>query len=287
MAGSNMVKVQVRQASMQDQKGIVNLLEGFYPGVPHHWRKLFAHRPWQTEGDFPGFVIVDDEKIVGFLGTIFSEHEGAKGRTRLCNMTTWYVEPNYRQHSMVLFLKLMKLPNVSWTNFSAAPHLYECLTRTGFKTLEETQTYVIPIPKWRHKKSVKLLVDVSEQDLHPDLHHIYRQHAHLSCRHVLIQKGTEQCYCLIVLTRYKKLPLAKIYYLSNPALFREVLADIRMSLCLKLAVCYLVIEGDVLRNECILGSWTKKLYPPRLYKSSTLSKEDITLLCSELFVLGV
>lgn len=38
------------------------------------WRNLFSHS-WKGDDDQYGYVLVDGGKIVGFLGTIFSERE--------------------------------------------------------------------------------------------------------------------------------------------------------------------------------------------------------------------
>lgn len=280
-------QVEIRKANANDQEAIVALLEKFYPGVPNHWRKLFAPRAWQVEDDFPGFIIVDNNKVVGFLGTIFSEHNAAQGKERICNLTTWYVEPAYRQHGMALFLKVMKLPNVSWSNLTAAPHTHEWLIRSGFKMLQDTQTTVLPLPKLFHKKNATVTLNFSEKDLNIQNQAIYRAHQNLHCRHVLIKKNNAECYCLLVITKYKKVPLAKIYYMSDTNLFREVLADIRFQLCWKLGVFYLNIEGNYLEGNKLYGAWIKKLFPPRLFKSNTLTREEMPTLCSEFFILGI
>lgn len=283
-----MGKVQVRKANINDAENIVDLLEGFYPGVPGHWRKIFAPRPWQTQEDFPGFVLDDDGKIVGFLGTIFSDHETAKGPLKICNFTSWYIDPNYRQHGLLLFMKAMKLDGVVWTNLSAAPHTYDFLKRAGFKALTDVKTYILPIPRIRKIKHISLQLDITAKDLDDEkLQQIYNKHQGLYCKHVLIKNGTESCYCLIVTTRYKKLPLAKIYFISNPVLFKKVIKDVCLSLCLKLQVCYLMVEGDLLKETKITGSWRRPIFPPRLYKSDKFEKEEIPILCSEFFILGI
>ncbi|MBA3660209.1 MAG: hypothetical protein H0W64_00595 [Gammaproteobacteria bacterium] len=281
-----MNKIEVRRASFDDAENIVSLLEGFYPGVPNHWRKIFTPRAWDIEENFPGYVIVDQKKIVGFLGTIFSDHQTEKGQMRLCNLTTWYVEPPYRQHGLMLFLKVMKIPNVSWTNLTAAPHTYEWLQRSGFKTLENKQTVVLPLPQFSPTQ-VTITTQIEETNLPISLHPIYDKHRNLNCKHILIKKQDQLCYCLAVITRYKKLPVAKIYYFSDSQFFSEVLNEIRFKLCHKLRVSHLVLEGDLLQGHRMIGAWIKETSPPRLYKSDKFGKEDMTLLCSELFILGI
>jgi len=282
-----MPKVNARPATAEDKENIVKLLEGFYPGIPNHWRKLFAPRSWKIEGDFPGFLLEDEEKVVGFLGTIFYEYESPTGIQKICNLTTWYVDPNYRRYAMALFAGVMKIPNISWTNLSPAPHILNFLIRIGFSILEDTQTFFFPIPKLLHrKKNVVLKINISEKELDLNLRHIYQTHQNLICKHFLIKKNNEQCYCLAVITRYKKIPRANIYFVSNPALFKDVIADIRFKLCTKLGVFYLLVEGNILEEKKMFAAKAHKMAMPRLYKSNH-SKNDITLLGSELFILGI
>lgn len=283
-------RITIRKASLNDEEGVVNLLENFYPGVPNHWRKIFTPRNWVVEDDFPGFVIVDQQKIVGFLGTLFSEHETPKGKVKICNLTTWYVEPEYRQHGLTLFLKVMKTPNVSWTNLTAAPHTYEWLSRSGFKTLNDRQVLILPLPKLfgrNRQKQITITDKFSKTDLQPNLHNIFHMHQNLHCKPILITHGNQQCLCLLVVTRYKKIPLAKIYYVSDTDLFNAVIDRIRFELCYKLRVCYLQVEGNIMHKTNMHGVFVKAMHPPRLYKSNILTKDEVTLLGSELFVLGI
>ena len=280
-----MSTVQIRKATPHDEVNIIELLKKFYPAT-EYWRRIFLPRPWKIENDFPGYVVTTEDNIVGFLGTLFSEQQTSQGTATLGNLTSWYIEPEYRQHSMALFFEAMKLPNVTWTNLTSAPHVYAWLSRAGFKTLEDKRTYILPIPAFsRQKQAIQLKIDIEESDLNPVQRLVYQHHLGLRCRHILIKSGSESCYCLVVITKYKKIPRANIYYISNRELFGKAIRDIRVKLCRKLGVMYLVAEGNFHNNK-MLGVWSSEIYPPRLYKSNVLSKEDITLLYSELFVLG-
>lgn len=284
-----MSNIAVRKALWEDQEGVVSLLENFYAGVPDHWRKLFAPRAWMIEDDFPGFVITDEKKIVGFLGAIFSEHENIKGKFKICNITTWYVNPDYRQYGLMLFSKIMKIPHVSWTNLTAAPHIYELFNRAGFQILEDKKVLLLPLPKLLklNNKRIFITTEIIATDLPQPLKSIHQMHDSLCCKSILITRDHLQCYCLVVLTRFKKIPVAKIYYVSNPPFFADCIDDIRLALCRKLHVCYLELEGSMLNNKKMRGAFVKTLHPARLYKSTVLSKEEITVLGSELFVLGI
>lgn len=283
-----MSSVHIRKATLSDAEKIVTLLDQFYPGVPEHWQKLFAPRSFVKGDDYPGLILLAGEKVVGFLGTILSDHDTAKGRITLCNLSCWYVEPAYRQHSMPLFLKAMKLPGITaWTNLTAAPHTYEWFNRLGYESFIDKKTLIFPLPSlFTKKKGATATVDFSIADLPLDQQAIYHQHQFPHCKHVLIKKGNEHCYCIVVITKFKKIPLANLYYISHPGLFREVIADIRWSLCWKLKAAYLVMDGQGLKGR-LSGIREKTLFPPRMFKSASVSKNEMTLLGSELFVLGI
>ncbi len=284
------MSVEVKQATLDDAEEIVALLEGFYPGVPDHWRKLFKPRPWRIEGEFPGLIIVDKGKIVGFLGFIFSEFLNAisEKNFKICNLTTWYIDPLYRQYTMPLLMHMLRMPNVSWTNLTSTPLVYPLFKKLGFQDLEDTQTLLLPFPSCKkYNDLIEINLFPKSSELLGEEQHVQRLHQTLSCQKILIQQGKKRCYCLAVITQYKKLPLAKIYYMSNSEWFGEILPSIRLKLCMKLHVAYLIIEGDIFKEKKIWGAFKKKLAVPRLFKSDQLSKKEVPLLCSELFVLGI
>lgn len=279
--------VHTRRATLHDADNIIKLLDGFYPGVPQHWRKLFQPRPWSIQNDFPGFVIEDKNKIVGFLGTIFSEQAIDAHIATICNLTTWYVEANYRQFGLNLFAKLMQLPQVTWTNLTPAPHLYKWLLKSGFKPFEDKQRCILPIPNLHRKSQVNCQIITEEQQLPSEMLDLFRKHSTVKVKHILIQQDFDYCYCLAIISRYKKMPLAKIYYLSHPEVFARNIAKMRFALCQQLKVMYLLTEERYLNNKKIFASCHIKLQRPRLYKSKTLTHQQIPLTFSELFVLGI
>lgn len=281
-----MSQIEIREANFADEEKVINLLEEFYPGIPDHWRKLFKPRDWHI-GSAPGFVIQADNKIVGFLGTIFSEINTVHGKHRICNLTSWYVDPKYRQQGMALFFKVMKLPNTSWTNLSPAPHIYDWLVRSGFKVLQDFRVLILPLPRLLLRTHIQITTKVNIHDLSPEEKIIFNQHKDLACKHILIKYNNKQCYCLAVITKYKKIPLAKFYYISDTSLFSAVISKIIARLCWKLRVAYITVEGDKFKDLTMAGSWQTKIFPPRLYKSHQLTRDDLTLLNSELFVLGI
>ena len=62
------------------------------------WRKLFI-RHWCKPEDSFGYVIIDNDRIRGFLGTIFSYRLINDSLQKFCNLSTWVVSKDYRSYS--------------------------------------------------------------------------------------------------------------------------------------------------------------------------------------------
>ncbi|MDP7036229.1 MAG: hypothetical protein QF752_17245 [Planctomycetota bacterium] len=63
--------------------------------IDHWWRR----NPWFEEGKPAGWILVDEDRIVGFLGSIPYEIQIAGKRFLARSATTWRVEKEYRVHS--------------------------------------------------------------------------------------------------------------------------------------------------------------------------------------------
>ena len=268
------------------QDDILSLLEKFYP-VRSHWEKLFLKRHWGTENDIIGYVICDNKNIVGYLGVILSPISLPTAKNnRICNISTWYVEPQYRQYSLFLLKKVLEMKGVTWTNLTPSASAYQLFLRYGFKPFATHQRVILPLPKLVCNSSI-----IINQDIIPHLDavnkQIYLNHKGLNCIHVLLRGKHACCYLILVKTQYKKLPVAKIYYVSNKENFHSLFAQAYFRLCVQLKVCYLLVENFFLDKFPIPGSFVKKLEQPRLYKSDFLVADQISLLNSELMVLGI
>src|SRR4051812_48527732 len=67
------------------------------------WTGLLDYA-WRQPSDPMGYVLADGKKIVGILSTVFSTQEVMGHSERFCNMSSWYVEPDYRNQSSQLLM---------------------------------------------------------------------------------------------------------------------------------------------------------------------------------------
>jgi acetoacetyl-CoA synthetase len=86
----------VRAAGPDDREPVCRFLEEAFPesGIKAAtWRRLFDHG-WSDHG--PGFMLLDGNAVVGFLGAIAALRQVNGEAALVCNMSSWSVHTKYR-----------------------------------------------------------------------------------------------------------------------------------------------------------------------------------------------
>src|ERR1700730_11928855 len=112
-----MVIQEVGEDLVESAKAFLSNREEF--GFFNKWEGLFNYA-WKLEAFPYGYAVLDGERIVAFIGTIFSERI-VDGRKRICcNMTTWLVEEAYRPRMLARLLlnPIFKMADVLITSLS-------------------------------------------------------------------------------------------------------------------------------------------------------------------------
>jgi hypothetical protein len=141
-----MNRVRCRAIAESDLPGLAQLLaRGFPASRLSYWTDGFArwrHVP-QVEG-MPryGYVLDDGTAPVGVLLLISS----LRGGGVVANLSSWYVEPQYRTHSTLLVSLATKLKHVTYLNASPAPHTWKTLTAQGFAPYNFGRSIVFVLP---------------------------------------------------------------------------------------------------------------------------------------------
>jgi hypothetical protein len=119
--------IRSRQIADTDVPQVVDLLtRGFGADRSREfWKNVFACLSKRSVPvGFPrfGFIIESDGKPVGVLIMIFSTmREGNTIKTR-CNVSSWYVEPEFRSYAPMLVSQALKYKQTTVFNVSAALH---------------------------------------------------------------------------------------------------------------------------------------------------------------------
>lgn len=300
--------IEVRKAYADDYLEVLPLLLKFNSSIDT-WRKLFTNH-WQHPENYFGFVLTDSGKVIGYLGTIFSERLIKGKNEKFCNLSTWIIDENYNKHGLSLFLPVLELEGYTVTNFSSADKTYVISKKLGFEDLGSDLRFISPWPKIRLNKDIEVFTQKESLAVfleEPD-RKIWQDHNSFNCIHIVLRKGTETCYLILKKKRadlkviyylnrvinviFKsniirdKAFLGQIHYVSNKVLFAQVIDAVSWQLSWKFGLLGLLCEASWL-GEKAKDKKSFKVFSTPLFKSQTVNRENIDSLYSETFVLNI
>src|ERR1700722_16236606 len=125
-------RVRCRPIAESDLDGLADLLTRGFPGSRRStWTRGFAR--WQqmpvVEG-VPRYGYLLDGGMGPVGGILLISPRG--GDQNIPNLSSWYVEPQWRSHSTLLVAVATKLKHVPYLNASPAPHTWRTLQAQGF-----------------------------------------------------------------------------------------------------------------------------------------------------------
>jgi hypothetical protein len=121
------------------------LTKGFPTSSREYWTNGFAR--WRylphVEG-MPryGYVLDSGTALVGVLLLLSSQ----RGEKIVANLSSWYVEPEWRSHSTLIVSVATKLKHVTYLNASPAPHTERTLNALGFTPYNFGRSAVFALP---------------------------------------------------------------------------------------------------------------------------------------------
>ena len=253
------------------------------------WRSLFDP-PWPCPAGQRGLLLLDDDRLAGFIGTIWSERTHGGVRRPICNLSTWVVAPEHRTHSLRLLQSVLERHDCTFTCYAPAPAAAFFYRRFGFRELE-TAVVVLPVwpglaagnpwGKWRvRRRGFEALL--SEED-----RAIWHAHRGLACGHLLVHSGDACCYVIHARTRGRRASFAHVHYISHPAVFAEALPQVRRGLFLATGTPLVMIDRRLTTGLRLPGCREAALRVPHVFRSDQLPAEAIDNLYSETLLLGL
>jgi hypothetical protein len=208
----------------------------------NNWNGLFNYT-WKPEGLPYGYAIFEEDRMIGFLGTIFSERL-VEGKTQICcNTTCWFVEPEFRSQmqALRLFAPILKMKDLLITNMTPSDDAVKICERFGYKPLDPDQIVVPVLPVWTFGGKKNLLVtfdpDAIAGHLGAEEQRIFQDHSGLACKHFLIKelRSGEHCYGIATTSPLNKLrrwggQWLNLCYLSDANVFRRNYPHLRFKL---------------------------------------------------------
>jgi hypothetical protein len=259
-----------------------------------HWKNLFEY-PGHDDDSF-GYALVDvtkhGAKIVGMLGTFFSERTIGGRTTRFCNLHSWMVEPAYRGHSLRLMKKVLGLKDCTLTDFTPTQDVCAISRRLGFRELDSTLKLLPPLTAGFHRPAndeVELVTDLPTiaSELNAVDQKICREHQRDPCKHLLVRHRDDYCYIVYTTVERHWIPYSYMHYVSNKRLFAELSGPIRAALTRNSKARYVAIDARVCSGIKVPWSVNIPAKTRQLYKSHDVAPEEIDSLYSELCWLNI
>jgi hypothetical protein len=138
-------KIDYREIESADAQAVIGLLTKGFPSRSHvywtHAISVLSDRALPLGFPRYGYVMTADDRIVGVILLIFSA--SADGRTPRCNLSSWYVEPEFRVYASLMVRKAVANKDVVYTNISPAPHTRRTIAAQGFSRFTDGVLLVV------------------------------------------------------------------------------------------------------------------------------------------------
>ena len=124
------------------------LARGFRRRSRYYWEQALSRLGRHpTPAGFPkfGYLLEADGAPVGVILLIFSAFQDGGLSTVRCNVSSWYVEPDFRAYATLLISHALKKKDVTYTNISPALHVELIIRRQGFSRYSNGQFVTLPM----------------------------------------------------------------------------------------------------------------------------------------------
>jgi len=176
-----------REIAEKDFSILANLLAR---GFPRHGARFWQDVLWRlstrrTPTGFPryGFLLESHNTIVGVVLTLFREVDIDKTSTIRCNLSSWYVEPEFRCYASLLQPRGPAYSNVTFVNITPARHTLPLLKVQGFTQYSSGLFFAMPTARGPWNALVELFsADIgAESNLGTAVGDLLREHTSCGC----------------------------------------------------------------------------------------------------------
>ncbi|MCI0555341.1 MAG: GNAT family N-acetyltransferase [Anaerolineae bacterium] len=277
----------IRKATLNDFDAVYPLFSRFNEPRPskEEFQQLFIPR-WGSDETHVGFILEENGQAVGYLGTLFSVREINGRREKFCNLCTWIVKEEYRSEGLPLLFQVLKMKDVTVTNFTGN-RVASILTKFDFKALDKMLKILLPIPT--SGDGCELIFDTSRIAPFLDTHDRRILEDHREFKHPFVLLKAKDGVSLICFNKVKRkrLPVLEVHYLSERNVFLKHIRHVLLSLCMRTGALGLMVGEHFLGGESIPFLMTIPQRQLRLFRSKTVSMEEMDTMYSELQVLNL
>lgn len=220
-------RMRARQIDDRDVDSVVDLLtRGFEVRSRDYWQRalqqLGRHQAPEGMPKYGYLLESGSSDIVGVILLIFSSIPGADAPKIRCNVSSWYVAPQYRIHAPMLISQAIKYKNVTYLNASPATHTRPIVEAQGFSRYTAGQFVAIPALSRAGDEGPATVIDIDQLPQAPfvqselDLLRAHKRHGCLSAWCVT----AERAHPFVFMPRIAKgIPCAQLVYCRSIAEF--------------------------------------------------------------------
>lgn len=173
--------VRRRQIQEADLGAVAELLaRGFRLRSKKYWLRGFAKMVRRSvPPDYPrfGLLLENEGRIVGAILTIYSSVPVEGECAIRCNLSSWYLEPEFRSYAPLL--ASFRDPAVTYVNISPAPNTWATIEAQGFRCIREGWFLSFPALSRGRERARVLSLSAAPQDLAERA--LLEEHAALGC----------------------------------------------------------------------------------------------------------
>jgi hypothetical protein len=288
--------VTIREARGEDFPRVYPLLLEFRnKGLSReHWSQLFVDHSGLQNGRF-GWMLVDGEEVVGFVGTILSERTIRGEKVRLCNTSSWIVKNAYRAHSLALHAKVIEDPDLAVTNLSPTAQVLKLLQRMGFTLMDKSERIIVPVVTPRtFTDHCEVLTDPAEVEraLAGEPLRFFRDHHLPYNHHALLRAAEGDCYVMMnrslkAIRGKLRVPVARVHHIGAPEVFARHTEKAVARIAAALRVPAMVVDDRMLRGRAPWHSFPRPGDKRQAaFRSGKLTADDIDGLYTEAVLLN-
>lgn len=190
--------LRVREIVADDLPAIAALLaRGFSFRSNDYWlRGLERHARRPRPRGYPTFGYCLDHKgaPVGVILLLFSEVRAGAETSIRCNVSSWYVEPQFRTFGSAMVMAATRDKSVTYFNITPAPHTWATVEAQGFSVYCKGQIYGALALSWPARGAkAELFSEDLVDGLTADEVDLLRQHASFGCLSVVMRDGGRSC----------------------------------------------------------------------------------------------
>lgn len=186
--------LRVRQIVEADLPAVASLLtRGFPFRSEDYWLRGLARqakRPRPQEHPAFGYCLDQAGRPVGVLLLLFSSVRSGGETIVRCNVSSWYVEPEFRAFGSMMVNAATRNKNVTYFNITPAPHTWSTVEAQGFSMYCRGLIYgALALSKPVRSAVVQPLDEAETSGLSAYEIDVLRQHASFGCLSLVLRDG--------------------------------------------------------------------------------------------------